>query len=182
MVKGLNVALIASTLSLSACQTMQTMAPAGGERTASPESVGLSSERLQRLTQRMQEGAAKGEYPGAVLIIGRHGKIAYAQTFGSLNPETKAPMREDAIFRIASMTKPFASLAIMMLSEEGKLSIVDPVDKYLPELKDMRVGLVKPGADGKPALTLEAQRKRMTVQDLLRHTSGLPSAQAGSNL
>lgn len=179
MLKCMRLALIASSLSLSACQTMP---PTGSERTASPESVGLSSERLQRLTQRMQEGAAKGEYPGAVLMIGRHGKIAYAQTFGSLNPETKAPMREDAIFRIASMTKPIASLAIMMLSDEGKLSIADPVEKYLPELKDMRVGVVKPGADGKPALTLEPQRKRMTVQDLLRHTSGLPSPEAGSNL
>src|SRR5688572_19676778 len=175
MVKGLNVALIASTLSLSACQTMQTMAPAGGERTASPESVGLSSERLQRLTARMQEGVAKGEYPGAVLIIGRRGKIAYTQTFGVLNPETKTPMREDAIFRIASMTKPFTSLAIMMLSEEGKLSIVDRADKYLPELKDMRVAVTKTGADGQSAMTFEPQRNPMTVQDLLRHTSGLPS-------
>ena len=119
------LAVIAMALSLSACQTHDNAT--GGERTSSPENVGLSTERLQRLTQRMQEGVAKGEYPGAVLIIGRHGKIAYTQTFGLLNPETQAPMREDAIFRIASMTKPFASLAIMMLSEEGKLSIVDPV-------------------------------------------------------
>lgn len=177
MLKYVRVALIASALGVSACQSS---APAGSERTASPESVGLSSERLQRLTQRMQEGAAKGEYPGAVLIIGRHGKIAYARTFGSLNPETKTPMREDAIFRIASMTKPLASLAVMMLSEEGKLTIVDPVDRYLPELKNMQVGVVKPGADGKPALTLEPQKKRMTVQDLLRHTSGLPSGEADS--
>lgn len=178
MSKWLRVALITGALSLSACQTTP---PAGGERTGSPESVGLSSERLARLTQRMQEGIAKGEYPGAVLMIGRHGKIAYTQTFGYLNPETKAAMREDAIFRIASMTKPLASLAVMMLSEEGRLSIVDPVDKYLPEMKNMQVGVIKPGADGKPALTLEPQKKRMTVQDLLRHTSGLPSADAGSN-
>lgn len=170
-------ALAVIAFSLGACTTTT---PDGSERTASPESVGLSSERLQRLTQRMQEGAAKGEYPGAVLIIGRHGKIAYARTFGSLNPETKTPMREDAIFRIASMTKPLASLAVMMLSEDGKLSIVDPVDKYLPELKTMQVGVVKLGADGKPALTLEPQKRRMTVQDLLRHTSGLPSGEAGS--
>jgi CubicO group peptidase (beta-lactamase class C family) len=177
MLKYVRVALIAGALSVSACQST---APAGGERTASPESVGLSSERLQRLTQRMQEGISKGEYPGAVLMIGRHGKIAYAQTFGLLNPETKTPMREDGIFRIASMTKPLASLAVMMLSEEGKLSIVDPVDKYLPELKGMQVGVVKAGADGKSALTLEPQKKRMTVQDLLRHTSGLPSGEADS--
>jgi|GEM_PF-2904908 len=178
MSKWLRTAFIVSALSLSACQT--TGLPGGNERAASPESVGLSSERLARLTQRMQDGVARGEYPGAVLVIGRHGKIAYAQTFGVMNPETKAPMREDAIFRIASMTKPLASLAIMMLSEEGKLSIVDPVDKYIPEMKDMRVGVVKAGADGKPMLTTEPQKKRMTVQDLLRHTSGLPSGAANS--
>ncbi len=177
MSKWLRFVVFAGVLGLSACQSTP---PAGGERAASAESVGLSSERLQRLTQRMQEGAAKGEYPGAVLIIGRRGKIAYTQTFGTLNPESKTPMREDAIFRIASMTKPFASLAVMMLAEEGKLSIVDPVDKYLPEMKNMQVGIVKSGADGKPALTPEAQRKRMTVQDLLRHTSGLPTGAAAS--
>ena len=170
MLRSFKMAVAAVTISLGACATG---VPGGGERASSPESVGLSSERLQRLTARMQEGVAKGEYPGGVLVIGRQGKVAYTQTFGLLNPETKVPMREDAIFRIASMTKPFASLAIMMLSEEGKLSIVDRVDKYLPELKDVKVGAVKPGADGKPVLTLEAQKKPMTVQDLLRHTAGL---------
>jgi CubicO group peptidase (beta-lactamase class C family) len=178
MLRSFKIALAAITIGLGACATG---VPSGGERASSPESVGLSSERLQRLTQRMQEGVAKGEYPGAVLVIGRQGKIAYSQTFGVLNPETKTPMREDGIFRIASMTKPMASLAVMMLSEEGKLSIVDPVDKYLPELKNMQVGVVKPGADGKPALTLEPQKQRMTVQDLLRHTSGLPSGEADSS-
>lgn len=165
-------------ISLGACATV---APSGGERAQSPEDVGLSSERLQRLTVRMQEGVAKGEYPGGVLVIGRQGRIAYIQSFGLRDPDTRSPMSEDAIFRIASMTKPFASLAIMMLSEEGKLSIVDPVEKYLPELKGLKVGVVKPGADGKPALTLEPQRKLMTVQDLLRHTSGFTYGAAGAN-
>ena len=165
---------------LGACATTTRM-PGGGERAQRPEDVGLSSERLQRLTTRMQEGAAKGEYPGAVLIIGRHGKIAYTQTFGLLNPETGAAMREDAIFRIASMTKPFTSLAIMMLSEEGKLSIVDRADKYVPELKDMKVAAVSAGADGKSVMALEPQQRPMTLQDLLRHTSGLPSGDAGAN-
>jgi CubicO group peptidase (beta-lactamase class C family) len=126
----------------------------------------------------MQDGAAKGEYPGAVLMIARHGKIVYSRTFGVLDPETREPMREDAIFRIASMTKPIASLAVMMLAEEGKLSIVDPVDKYLPELKDMKVAVTKSGADGRSVMTFEPQKRRMTVQDLLRHTSGLPSGDA----
>lgn len=178
MQKLFRLTLAAITLALGACATTM---PGGGERAQRPEDVGLSSERLQRLTARMQDGIARGEYPGAVLMIGRHGKVAYTQTFGLLNPETGTPMREDAIFRIASMTKPFASLAVMMLSEEGKLSIVDRVDKYLPELKDMKVAVIKPGADGKPAMALEAQKRPMTVQDLLRHTSGLPSGSAGAN-
>ena len=170
MSKLLKLAVAVVVISVGACAAP---VPGGGERAQRPEDVGLSSERLQRLTARMQEGITKGEYPGGVLVIGRQGKVAYTQTFGALNPETQVPMREDAIFRIASMTKPFASLAIMMLSEEGRLSIVDRVDKYLPELKDVKVGVVKPGADGKPALTLEPQRNPMTVQDLLRHTAGL---------
>ena len=133
MKKMIRLTLIAMALSLGACATT---VPGGGERAQRPEDVGLSTERLQRLTARMQEGIAKGEYPGAVLVIGRQGKVAYSQTFGVLNPDTGVPMREDALFRIASMTKPFASLAIMMLSEKGKLSIVDRVDKYLPELNE----------------------------------------------
>ena len=164
--------IVSLTLMLSACATNSSNIAPGGERAQRPEDVGFSTERLQKLTARMREGVAKGEYPGAVLIIGRQGKIAYQETFGVLNPDTAAPMRDDAIFRIASMTKPFASLAIMMLSEEGKLSIADRVDKYIPEFKDLKVGVVKAGADGKPALTLEPQRKPMTVQDLLRHTAG----------
>ena len=127
MKKMIRLTLIVMALSLGACATT---VPGGGERAQRPEDVGLSTERLQRLAARMQEGIAKGEYPGAVLVIGRQGKVAYSQTFGVQNPDTGVPMREDAIFRIASMTKPFASLAIMMLSEEGKLSIVDRVDKY----------------------------------------------------
>ena len=154
--------------------------PGDGKRAVSPESVGFSSQRLAGLTARMQEGATRGEYPGAVLMIGRHGKVTYKQTFGVLNPETGSAMREDAIFRIASMTKPLTSLAIMMLSEEGKLSIVDRVDKYLPELRDMKVAAFRPGADGKPVMTLEPQINPMTVHDLLRHTSGLPSGDASS--
>ncbi len=164
------------------CAGCATNVPQGGERASQPEDVGFSSERLRRLTAQLTERAAKGEFPGGVLIIGRQGKIVFQQSFGLRDPASGAPMQDDAIFRIASMTKPLASLAVMMLSEEGKLSIVDPVSKYLPELKDMKVGVMKAGADGKTALMLEPQRQPMTVQDLLRHTSGLPSANASGNL
>jgi CubicO group peptidase (beta-lactamase class C family) len=172
------MAALGLALWISGCATNL---PSGGERASRPEDVGFSSERLQKLTARLAEGAAKGEYPGGVLIIGRHGRIVLQQSFGMRDPAAGAPMQDDAIFRIASMTKPMASLAVMMLAEDGKLSIVDPVSKYLPELKDMKVGVVKPGADGKSTLALEPQRQVMTVQDLLRHTSGLPSGDAASS-
>ena len=90
-------------------------------------------------------------------------------------------MQSDAIFRIASMTKPITSLAIMMLAEEGRMSIVDPVAKYLPEFRDLKVAVTRPGADGKPATTLEPVRVPMTVQDLLRHTSGLTYGFTGAH-
>lgn len=177
--KYTRVLALAGILMLAGCATGL---PQGGERASRPEDVGFSSERLQKLTTRLTEGAARGEYPGGVLIIGRQGKIVLQQSFGLRDPATGAAMQDDAIFRIASMTKPLASLAVMMLAEEGKLSIVDPVSKYLPELKGMKVGVMKAGADGKTTLTLEDQRQPMTVQDLLRHTSGLPSGDASGNL
>jgi CubicO group peptidase (beta-lactamase class C family) len=154
----------------------------GIERAQRPEDVGLSSERLGRLTERMKQGVAKGELPGAVVLIGRRGKVAYYESFGLRDPETKAPMRGDAIFRIASMSKPFTSIAIMMLAEEGRLSIADPVSRYLPELAGLQVGSQRIGADGKPAIALEPPAQAMTVQDLLRHTSGFTYGAPGSNL
>lgn len=154
----------------------------GIEKAAKPEDVGLSSERLARLSDRMKQGVNKGELPGAIVLVARNGKVAYMETFGNRDPETKAPMRPDAIFRIASMTKPFTSLAIMMLAEEGKMSIADPASRYLPEFANLQVGVQRPGADGKPAIAWEPQAKAMTVQDLLRHTSGLTYGSAGPNL
>ncbi|BBK42549.1 serine hydrolase [Allostella vacuolata] len=150
-------------------------------RAEKPEDVGLSAERLERISSRMRAGVEKGELPGAVVLIARHGHIAYLKAFGLRDPEAKAAMGTDAIFRIASMTKPITSLAIMLLAEEGRLSIADPAEKYLPEFKDLKVGTVAAGADGKPAVMLEPQRRPMTVQDLLRHTSGLTYGAAGAN-
>ena len=146
------------------------------------EEVGLSTQRLNRISERMKEGVAKGELPGAVVLVAREGKVAYLESFGVRDPASKDPMRSDAIFRIASMTKPFTSLAIMMLAEEGKLSIADPASKYLPEFTNLQVGSLKAGADGKPAIAWEPPRQAMTVQDLLRHTSGLTYGAAGPNL
>jgi CubicO group peptidase (beta-lactamase class C family) len=141
--------------------------------TAAPESVGLSSSRLQRITETLKADIAKGTIPGAVLLISRNGKIAYFEAMGSLDADKKTPMTKDAIFRIYSMTKPIVSVAAMMLFEDGKLALSDPVAKYIPAFKDVKVGEEKPGSDGKATLELVAPKRAMTIQDLMRHSSGL---------
>jgi CubicO group peptidase (beta-lactamase class C family) len=142
-------------------------------RAATPEEVGLSSGRLKRLTDRLHAGVEGNEIPGAVVLIARNGKIAYFESFGLRDRDAKAEMKHDAIFRIASMTKPVTSLAIMMLAEEGKLQIAAPVSRYIPEFKDLKVGVEKKNGDGTVEFTYEKPRHEMTVHDLLRHTSGL---------
>ena len=99
------------------------------------EKVGLSSERLQRLTAALKAEVDKGQMPGAVVAIARKGQLAYFETVGYVDPAAKAPMPRDAIFSIASMTKPMVSVAIMMLHDEGKLLLSDPIGKYLPQAR-----------------------------------------------
>ena len=140
---------------------------------AKPAEVGLSGERLDRITQWLKDDIAKGTIPGAVLMIARHGKVAYFESMGVLDPETKAPMRKDAIFRIYSMSKPITSVAVMMLFEQGKITLDEPIAKYIPAFKDAKVGVETKDADGKSKLELTAARKPISVQDLLRHTSGI---------
>jgi CubicO group peptidase (beta-lactamase class C family) len=140
----------------------------------SPEEVGLSKERLQKISSWLQTDVDKKVIPGAVVIILRKGKIAYFEAFGFQDREKNIPMARNSIFRIASMTKPFTSLAIMMLAEEGKIQLPNPVSRYLPEFKDVKVGIeMKDSATGKTELVLEPPAREMTVQDLLRHSSGL---------
>ncbi len=140
---------------------------------ASPEEVGMSSERLGRLDAAMQKAVDSGELPGAVVLIARDGQLAYAKSFGWQDRGKKIPMRNDSIFRLYSMTKPVVSVAAMMLVEEGKLGLQEPVSKYIPEFKEMKVGIESTDAEGKPALKLVDAKRQITVQDLLRHTSGL---------
>jgi beta-lactamase family protein len=102
---------------------------------ATPEAVGMSSERLNRLTETFQHDVDAGEIPGAVVVVARNGKIAYEKAFGYQNREEKVPMKPDAIFRIASMSKPITSVAVMMLVEEGKIDLAAPVSQYLPEFQ-----------------------------------------------
>ena len=118
-----------------------------------------------------------------MVLIARNGKIAYFEAFGFQNRETKEPMKTDAIFRIASMSKPITSVAAMMLVEEGKIQLLDPVSRYLPEFKGVQVGVEKLNTTtGNSELAGEPPRQEMTVQDLLRHTSGLTYGIFGQSL
>jgi CubicO group peptidase (beta-lactamase class C family) len=139
---------------------------------AKPADVGLSAERLDRITQWMKAEVAKGTIPGAITLIARHGKVAYFEATGVLDPETRAPMGKDAIFRIYSMSKPITSVAAMMLAEQGKLTLDEPVAKYIPAFKEMNVGVESKGEHGQAELHLVGAKKPITIQDLLRHTSG----------
>jgi len=143
---------------------------------------GAVSRRLTRINDLFDADVGKGAIPGAVALIARRGKLAYLEAFGFRDREKKLPMAADSIFRIASMTKPMVSAAVMMLAEEGRIRLVNPVSTYLPELKGLQVGVEAVGSDGKPQLRLEPARREMSVQDLLRHTSGLTYGQFGDSL
>jgi len=139
-----------------------------------PEDAGFSSDRIARITRFFQSEVDKGAIPGIVIVVARNGKTVYRQAIGYQDREGKSPMKADAMFRIFSMTKPVASVAVMMLAEEGKIDVMAPVAQYLPEFKDVKVGVVKAEAGSeKPTLELVPPIRPMTVQDLLRHTSGL---------
>lgn len=147
-----------------------------------PEQIGVAPARLARIKERFEADVAAGAIPGAVALIARRGKLAYLEACGFRDREQQLPMMADSIFRIASMTKPMVSIAIMMLAEEGRLRLVNPVSAYLPELKNLQVGMEVAGALGKAELRLEPARREMSVQDLLRHTSGLTYGQFGDSL
>ena len=136
--------------------------------TAVPEAVGLSNERLARIGAKLEADIAAGLLPGALVLVQRRGRLAYFETFGVQDPDTGAPMVKDSIFRIYSMTKPIVSVAVMMLAEEGALTLADPISKTIPALSGLQVA----EGDGDPP-ALVASKRDMTIQDLLRHTSGL---------
>jgi CubicO group peptidase (beta-lactamase class C family) len=131
-------------------------------RAARPEDVGISTPGLLRLRERLKSDVDNNRIPGAVLLIARNGKVAAQEVAGFRDKKAQAVMKADAIFRIASMTKPIVSVAAMMLAEEGRLDIGAPVAQWLPEFENVRVGVEQ-----------AAPKRPMTVHDLLRHTSGL---------
>ena len=136
---------------------------------ARPEAVGLSSERLKRLSEALKGYVKEGKLPGGVVLVARRGKVAYVEAFGQRDREAGAPMREDSIFRIASQTKALVSVGVMMLQEEGRLLISDPVGKYLPEFRETTVAVPKQGG----GYEVVKAKRPITIRDLLTHTSGV---------
>ena len=138
-----------------------------------PESVGLSSERLKRIDTVFETGISEKQIPGAVIAIARHGKLVFYKAYGMQNDSTGTPMRTDSIFRIYSMTKPLVSVGAMTLHEDGKLYLSEPVGKYLPDLMDMTVAKTNRDPEtGIDIVEIIAAEQSIKIHDLLRHTSG----------
>ena len=142
---------------------------AQGLAKAAPESVGMSSEKLERVTEALQGYVDDGRMAGAVAIVARRGKIAYLEAVGQRDKESSSPMATDAIFRIASQTKALVSVGVMMLQEDGKLLITDPVGKYLPAF--METTVAQP--NGRGGYDVVAASRPITIRDLLTHTAGI---------
>src|SRR6476620_10565055 len=137
---------------------------------ASRRTIGFASDRLQRIGTALVREIANGTLPGCVVAIARRGELAFHEAFGFLDVGARVPMPKDAIFSIASMTKPIVTVGALMLYEEGRLMVNEAVGKYLPKLARMSVGI--PGCDGSPDQTIDVSRD-MTIQDLMRHTAGV---------
>ena len=153
--------------------------------TARPEDVGLSADRLKRVTELMQRLIDAKTFSGAVTLVARNGRVAHFEAQGLMDLESKKPMQKDTIFRIMSMTKPVVGVSLMMLVEEGKVRLTDPVGRFIPELQNLKVTV--PNSDGfiaaapsgavsapQPGRIVDAARP-VTVRDLLTHTSGMMS-------
>jgi CubicO group peptidase (beta-lactamase class C family) len=141
-----------------------------------PEDIGLSTAGLNRLSSVLRSEVERKRVPGAVALIARRGQIGYFESFGERDPASGAPMAKDSIFRIYSMTKPIVSVAAMMLWEEGRFLLNDPIAKYLPDLKELKVAVVQ----GAQIVERVPAERLITIQDLLRHTSGLTYEFRGS--
>ena len=137
-----------------------------------PETVGLSSARLARIGEVMQRYVDQGRLGGAVTLVARGGKVAYLQAFGELDPASGAAMTTDAVFRIASQTKAVTSVAVMILFEEGRFLLGDPVAKYIPEFKETTVAVPEASKKG-PGYKIVPAKRPITIRDLLTHTAGI---------
>jgi len=158
-----------------------------------PEDVGVSSERLHRITQVVQQYIDGKQISGAIAVVARRGRIVHFEATGLMDIEKRAAMRKDAIFRMASMTKPITGVAILMLVEEGKVRLTDPVSRFIPEFKDTKVAMEKPpaaptlaslaargeGSRAPDIYTVPANRE-ITIRDLMTHTAGLVTSGPGA--
>jgi CubicO group peptidase (beta-lactamase class C family) len=142
----------------------------------------FSANGLAKVSDYIRNEVATGRIPGAILLIQQHGKPVYFENFGVRDIATELSMTADTIFRLYSMSKPITSVAAMMLVEDGKLALNDPVSKYIPAFADMKVGVETKDNSGKPTLKLEALARPITIEDLLRHTSGLTYGFYGENI
>jgi CubicO group peptidase (beta-lactamase class C family) len=148
---------------------------------AQPEEVGMSSERLARIDELFQGHLDNGRLAGAVAMVARKGRLVYAERWGMRDMEANDPLEEDDIFGICSMTKPVTSVAVMLLHEEGHFLLTDPVARYLPEFRDIQVARLDE-ATSEVDIPTEPPRRPMTIQDLLRHTSGLTYGAFGNTV
>jgi CubicO group peptidase (beta-lactamase class C family) len=139
-----------------------------------PASVGMSAERLARIGEALRGEVERNRLPGAVVAIARRGRLVHYEAIGYLDRERGTPMTTDAVFALASMTKPMAGVAALILLEEGRLALGDPVGRFLPPLGQMRVAVLNDTvASGQGPVDTVPARRQMTVLDLMRHTSGL---------
>ena len=139
--------------------------------TAAPADVGIG--RLDRISQMFKADTDAKRIPGAVVMLARNGRVVYHEAFGVLDPASGAPMQKDSIFRMYSMTKPVTGVAVLMLMEEGKIRLTDPVSKYLPALKSPKVMMETVDAQGRRVVSTVPANREITIQDLMRHTSGI---------
>jgi CubicO group peptidase (beta-lactamase class C family) len=144
---------------------------------AKPESLGLSPSRLQRMSDIFRREIDKGTMPGATILVARGGQIGWFDAIGKQNPAESRPMAQDSIFRIFSMTKPIVSVGVMTLLEEGHFLLDDPIAKFIPDFADQKVGVENNGK-----LDLVSVQRPITIQDLLRHTSGITYEHTGNGL
>jgi CubicO group peptidase (beta-lactamase class C family) len=180
----MNRTLVALALAgaLSACTTLGTQPTTMGLKAAAPESAQFSDARLKKITAAFQAEVDAGRLPGMVMAVARQGQIVYHEAVGKQDVTTGKAMEKDAVFRIYSMTKPLASLAAMILVEDGKLQLTDPVSRHLPAFANMKVAV--PIRDAAGAITghnLVDQVRPMTVHDLFRHTAGLAYGEVTTN-
>jgi len=164
---SLGTRLVTSWLVLSVVVSVSMFAQ--GMPRAEPEDVGLSSVRLQRLSDVFQGYVNDGRLAGAVALVARHGKVAYLEAFGYRELDSRAPMPEEAIFRIASQSKAIVSVGVMMLQEEGRLLITDPVGKYRPEFQHTTVAVSREGG----GYDIVDANRPIRIRDLLTHTAGI---------